>query len=61
MFADGRGRFVTILALIIAVFGALFVILPRDLVFALSVTALVAFLYFGIVAGLTRYAHRVPD
>lgn len=43
------------------VFGALFVFLPPDLVFALSVTALVAFLYFGIAAALTKYAHRTPD
>lgn len=61
MFAAEKWRFFSLLILVFAVFAALFMFLPRDLVFALSVTAIVAFLYFGIVAGLTRYAHQIPD
>ena len=61
MLEGDRWRFLSILVLITLVFGALFVFLPRDLVFALSVTALVAFLYFGIVAALTQYSHVTPD
>lgn len=57
---EQRWGFLGLLGVIAIVFVALFVFLPRDLGMALAVTALVAFLYFGIAAGLTRYGHRLP-
>ncbi len=54
-------EFIALLALTAITFLVLFAFLPLDLVQALLVVALVAFLYFGIAVTLAKYRHRTPD